>query len=107
MFRVIRHAWHTYFTDSLHADEQTVVAIVTDASILPVKGIVGEARKILEGRIEYAFKTTSHEAFVVTEDAFSPEERYWDHLEPSMVYHFDRAESRDAFAAWKENVTDS
>ena len=96
------HVMRAQSTDHLCAEKRSIVAVVVEDMIVPVKNIVGEDRKILEGRIEYALATTHVGQFKVYQNCIPPDIPYSHLLENRLVYHFSRAESRDAFAAWQE-----
>ena len=96
------HVMRAQSTDHLCAEKRSIVAVVVEDMIVPVKNIVGEDRKILEGRIEYALATTHVDQFKVYQNCIPPDIPYSHLLENRLVYHFSRAESRDAFAAWQE-----
>ena len=96
------HVMRAQSTDPLCAEKRSIVAVVVEDMIVPVKNIVGEDRKILEGRIEYALATTHVGQFKVYQNCIPPDIPYSHLLENRLVYHFSRAESRDAFAAWQE-----
>ena len=96
------HVMRAQSTDPLCAEKRSIVAVVVEDMIVPVKNIVGEDRKILEGRIEYALAMTHVGQFKVYQNCIPPDIPYSHLLENRLVYHFSRAESRDAFAAWQE-----
>ena len=48
-----------------HADNKTVIAVVAEDTILPMKGLHSDRLKIAEGRIEYALAKLSRDDFVL------------------------------------------
>ena len=48
-----------------HADNKTVIAVVAEDTILPMKGLHSDRLKIAEGRIEYALAKLSKDDFVL------------------------------------------
>ena len=85
-----------------HADNKTVIAVVAEDTILPMKGLHSDRLKIAEGRIEYALAKLSRDDFVLNTGGHAATTRHAGQFQSQLRYHFGRSESQAAFAKWVE-----
>lgn len=85
--------------------DKTIVAVVANTTIVPVRGITERFRPVVEGMIEFALASLLLDHWTLNgkkEVQFVA--RYGHRVETSLKYKYDRTTSRDAFVKYIESL---